>query len=54
MGCSCQSGPKSGPVTYTVVVPGGKQKVYSSYEAAANEVQRVDGAYLANAPTGAI
>lgn len=50
MACSCRGGSKSGPITYTVVLPGGKQKVYSSEAAATSEVKRVAGAYLAPAP----
>ncbi len=54
MACACKSGPKAGPTTYTVVLPGGKSKSYSSEVAAAAEVQRVPGAYMAPRPAGAI
>lgn len=47
MACSCRSGAKAGPTTYTVVLPGGKTKAYSSAVAAEAEVKRVPGAYLA-------
>lgn len=54
MACACKSGSKSGPLTYTVVEPGGKTKVYSSQIAAEAEVKRVDGAYLINPQPAAI
>lgn len=54
MACACQSGSKAGPTTYTVVYPGGKTKTYSSQVTAESEVDRVEGAYLANASTGTI
>jgi hypothetical protein len=54
MACACNSGKKSGPVTYTVVLPGGKTKVYSSEVAAAAEVSRVTGSYMQAPATASI
>lgn len=55
MACSCKSGSKAGPTTYTVVLPGGKMKVYSSQTTAEAVAAEIRGAYLLPAaPTGAI
>lgn len=50
MACACKSGSKTAPQNWTVTLPGGRQKSYSSEIAARAEVKRVAGAVLTPPP----